>query len=236
MSSLSRSRRAKPEAAPAPELSEIRLTIPDALLAWAREPDRQIPWPHPYGDEAVALVQAAQEAPLLPDATERLLSRLDAIVSAAIAAGRGDLCLGFDLQTAEWLGLHLRLDTERGPLHIGPTPQRHRLPPEDQGNAPWLWTYREVRVVFEAKERAAVDLAWKAKQAFADVFPGAFIADLEHERVAAPCVACGLPAGSIMMTTAAGFEYHYTCWSEMTAPMPAHLAKMLRRAPKALQR
>lgn len=215
---------------PEPVLAEARLTIPDALIAWARDTDRQIAWSFPFGDEVATIL--ASPPPLMPDALERLLSRLDAIVSAAVAAGRSDLLTGFDLQSAEWLGLHIHAETSRGHLHVGPDPRTRSF---DGASEP-PWTYRELRVVFDAKEPAAVDLAWAAKQMLLDAFPEARIAELEQDKPIAYCVACGLPAGSVMLSTDAGDEYHAKCWSEMVAPLPEHLREMLKKAPKAKAR
>ena len=213
-----------------PELREARLTIPDALIAWARETDRQISWPHAYGNEVAAIL--ASVAPLMPDTLERLLSRLDAIVSAAVAEGRSDLLVGFDLQTAEWLGLHIHVETARGHLHVGPDPRTRSF---DGASEP-PWTYRELRTVFDAKEPAAVDLAWAAKQMLNDVFPTSRIDELEQDKPITYCVACGLPAGSVMMSTDGDDEYHASCWSEMTAPLPDHLRELIKKAPKAKAR
>jgi hypothetical protein len=218
--------------APEPELREARLTIPDALIAWARDTDRQIAWPHPYGHEVAAILAAAVDSPLMPDALERLLSRLDFIVSAAITAGRSDLLTGFDLQTAEWLGLHIHVETARGHLHVGPDPRTRSF----EGASEPPWTYRELRIVFDAKEPAAVDLAWAAKQMLNDVFPTSRIDELEQDKPIVTCVACGLPAGSVMMATDSGDEYHAKCWSEMTAPLPDHLRELIKKAPKAKAR
>lgn len=228
MSTLSRSRH-RAAANPEPILAEATLTIPDALIAWAQDSARQLAWAHPYGQEVAALIAQAAEAPLPPEGTSRLLNRLEAVASAAIAEGRGDLLLGLDLQTAERLGLHIRVETPRGPLHIGPDP-RSRL---FEGMREPAWTFSEVRLVVEAAATEAVDLAWKAKQMLMEVFPGARIDSLEHDRIEAPCSACGGPARSVMLSTDGGFSYHYHCWSEMTAPMPEHLVKLLRKAPRA---
>lgn len=224
----SRSRSAK-RYVPPPELAEARLTIPDALVEWAQDNDRQIAWPRPFGNDVAEILAAAKDSPLMPDALDRLLSRLDAIVSAAIREGRSDLLVGFDLQTAEWLGLHYRVETARGPMHIGPDPRTKSF---DGASEP-PWTYHEVRVVFDAKERAAVDLAWKAKELLLDAFPEARIAALEQDKPIGYCVACGQPAGSVMMSTDAGDEYHARCWSEMVAPLPEHLRELAKKAPKA---
>lgn len=228
MSTAVRSRR-KPAPPPEPIIEEHRHTIPDALIAWAQETDRQLQWPRPYGDEAAALLRAGAEDGLTPDAAERLMSRLDFIASAAVSAGRPDLLLGFDLLTAEWLDMHIKVETPRGLLHIGPDPKRRTF---DGGREPG-WTYREIRIVTDAAERAAVDLAWAAKEVMRGAFPSARIADVVLDRVPVPCAACGLPPGPVMLTTEAGNEYHYPCWSELTAPMPEHLRKILRKAPKA---
>lgn len=214
--------------APPPELAEARLTIPDALVAWAQDTDRQIGWTRPFGNEVAEILRDALEDPLMPPALERLLSRLEAIVSAAIREGRSDLLTGFDLQTAEWLGLHIHAETPRGHLHIGPDPRTQAF----DGKAEPPWTYREIRVVYDAKGRAAVDLAWKAKELLLETFPDARIDSLEHDPPVVTCLACGKPAGSVMMAVDGGGEYHARCWIEMTSPMPEHLVKILKKAPK----
>jgi hypothetical protein len=215
---------------PPPELREARLTIPDALVAWARETDRQIAWARPFGDEVAAIL--AEPQPLMPNVLAVLLNRLDAIVSAAIGEGRSDLLGGFDLQTAEWLGLHVHIETARGHLHVGPDPRTRSF----EGASEPPWTYNELRVVFDAKEPAAVDLAWKAKQMLLEVFPQARIEELVFDKPITICVACEQPAGGVMLTTNAGDEYHAKCWSEMVAPLPEHLRAMLKKAPKAKAR
>lgn len=214
-------RRAKPP----PETREARLTIPDALVAWAQDAERQMRWAHPYGQEVAALLQAAQDAPLPPDATERLLSRLDALVSAARAEGRRDLLVGFDLQTAEWLGLHIHAETPRGHLHVGPDPSSCSR----EGAMEPPWTYSEIRVVYDAatnpllsasEAKSAVDLAWRAKELLVGIFPEARFESLELNRPLTRCLACGEVATGVMMATDGGCEYHTKCWSEMTSRPP----------------
>lgn len=223
----------RPPTRPAVQLSDVRLTIPGELLDWACKPDQQLPWARPYGDEARALVEQAAAAPLSPDATERLLSRLEAIAHAAVDAKRSDLLIGLDLQTAEWLDLHVHVDTPHGRLHIGPDP---RTVPRDDVAEP-LWTYREVRIVVDAESAVAVDVACKAKALLLgdDAFPTARIGALTQRTAVPLCAACGSPATSAMMATDYGDEYHWQCWSELTSPMPEHLREILKKAPKAKQ-
>lgn len=222
--SAARSRAQKLEA----DLTESKLVIPDALVAWAQDTERQINWPAPYGHHVAALLKQASEAPLMPSDLERLLSRLDAIVSAAVAAGRSDLLVGFDFQTAEWLGLNIHAETKRGHLHIGPDPRTQAF----EGAPEPPWTYAEARLVVEAREPAAVDLAWRTKELLLDVFPEARITSIEHEPELSPCVACGKPGGNVMMATDGG-EYHPRCWAEMTAPTPEHLRELAKKGSKA---
>lgn len=211
-----------------PELTETVLTIPDALLEWAQDPTRQIHWPRPYGQDVATLVGKARDAPLGPDDLARLLARLDGIVAAALKEGRGDLLLGFDMQTAEWLALSYHAQTRRGALHVGPDPATR--PIEDAPSPPW--TYSEVRVVYDAHSDAATDLAWQAKELLRESFPDARIAFLVFDQPDTVCAACGKTSTSVMITTDSGAEYHSACWSEMIAPTPERVLKLLRKAPK----
>ena len=225
-----RSRSRARVAEPVGHLTETVLTIPDALLAWAQEPDRQIAWARPFGQEVATMVSDAKTTPLPPQDTERLLSRLDALAGAAVREGRSDLLVGFDFQTAEWLGLNFHVETDRGKLHIGPDP---RTRPTESPEPPW--TYSEVRAVIDAKAREAVDLAWQAKELLVELFPGARIDSVTFDAPEVLCLACGKPATNVMLATDGG-EYHTRCWSDLTAPLPEHLKEMARKSPKAKPR
>jgi len=227
--SRSKSTKARRPGPPPPPLIEARLTIPDALLAWANDNDRQIAWARPYGRDVAELLE---RAPLGLADTEALLSRLDAIVSAALAEGRSDLLVGFDLQSAEWLGLHVHVETKNGPMHVGPDPQTRPFPNAIEPP----WTYSEVRVIYDAKRERpdmTIDHLFAVKAALHEVFLGARIDGFESEQVERVCLACGKPVSSVMMRTVSGDEYHSKCWSEMTSPLPEHLRELLRKTPKA---
>lgn len=213
--------RAKPSrkeqlAAKLTERIEVHLTIPDALIAWAADPGRQVDWPAAYGQQVTEILARAKTATLSHDDLERLLSRLDFVVSMARSDGRNDLLEGFDLQTAEWLGLEFKLDTPRGPMHIGPDPATRSIAdaPEPQ------WTFREVRTLFDAHEKEALDLAWRVKALIFKAFPHARITSLERDKPTRFCVTCGKPSGNVMVETLDGFEYHPKCWSQVTGSGP----------------
>jgi hypothetical protein len=201
---------------------ESHLTIPDALVTWALDPERQMHWPRAYGNDIQEILERAKSAHLSSDDLERLLSRLEAVVTAAKDDGQENLFVGFDLQTAEWLGLEFHVETPRGPMHIGPDPATQHRPdmPEPQ------WSFREVRVLFDAGEKEALDLAWAAKRLLFKVFPNARITSLEHDLPVRFCIACGEVAGDVMVETTDGFEYHSKCWSRATSSGPRAEAKV----------
>jgi hypothetical protein len=230
MAYKSAARRSSKTHAPA-DLTETVLTIPDALLAWALEPGRQVHWSFPFGQEVATMVEDARDTPLRPEDTERLLSRLDGLVSAAVKEGRQDLLVGFDFQTAEWLGLNFHVETERGPMHIGPDPRTRPF----EGSPQPQWTYSEVRAVVDHRSREAASVAWAAKALLAEAFPESRISVMTLDAPEVLCVACGKPSSSVMMATDAG-EYHGRCWSALTAPLPEHLRELLRKSPKASTR
>ncbi len=234
MSQLSRSRSRYFKKAKVPPFTlDHELTIPDPLLAWGKDPSRAMHWARPWAEEVEQIIA---KAPLDVTGTETLLSRLEGLVGEAVKAGRADLLGGLDMQTAEWLGLRLVVESEHGPIRIGPDPWSQQFAGAKQPE----WTYGEVRAVMTANDPAATRAAIKAKEVLLALFPldvpenefvSARIGAVFHEDHTLSCVACTGPFGPVSLRTEAG-GYCWDCWSELTSPMPEHLRKLRARAPK----
>jgi len=252
MSRLSRTRTTRSAPQREQQTAEHTLTVPDALLAWAREPAQALRMPRQFAAEVDSLLRAPQ--PLTVEQTDVLLNRLEPIASLAVRDKRHDLLTGLDLQTAEWLGLTFVHETERGTMTVGPDPRSQAFAgaPEPE------WTYAEVRAVVDAAEghldaAGAVQTAARAKAMLREVFGAAADErgydedghfseggrDLAEARIGSvasvgplACLACAKTLGRVSLTTDAG-SYCMKCWSELASPMPEHLAKILRNAPKA---
>jgi hypothetical protein len=185
------------------------LTIPDALLDWAREPDRAIRFARPWVAEIEAILA---EAPLNAAQFATLLDRLDALLSEAVGAGRHDLLLGFDIVTAEHLGL--TYDFGNGD-RVGPGER---------------WSYGELRALLGTSDpRSALEAARAAKELLADVFPQLPIgAIFEPEADADACSGCGDKGCTVMLQLESGNHYCTRCWLEISTPGP----KLVQRGSK----
>jgi hypothetical protein len=81
------------------------LQIPQPLLDWGKQDEVAIHFAMPWAHEVEEILQRAGDRTCGPKTTDTLLSRLEGLVGEAMRAERTDLLVGFDLFTAEWLGL-----------------------------------------------------------------------------------------------------------------------------------
>ena len=217
-------------APPPPNRAESTLTVPDELLEWGRAPERVVTWSRDWAREVADLAARSLEAPLDEKATERFLSRLEALVVEAIRAGRPDLLTGLDVQTAEWLGLQYAFTLADGtPLTIG-----------SEGQFGWS----EVRVLTEAFQHATLAkqlreegsggdgwpepdglgrLAVRGLGLVREVFPSARVSEARPVASFA-CVACGTEEGSTRVEVDGGALYCSACWSAKTEAAPSQRA------------
>jgi len=177
---------------------EATVKIPDELLVWGDS--QQLAWLRPWSSEVREMLALPQ--PLAPEQTERLLSRLEALVHEAVVASRQDLVLGLDLFTAELLGMSVTFDSPHGKVEVG-------------RNA--AWAYHELTVVMGASEpKAAAKAAAKAKALLADEFPGVRISGVfrqEDEK----CTVCGDDVSeSTALIEMEGGLICRGCWQYMT--------------------
>lgn len=177
----------------------ILLEVPEELLRWADAPEVAVTLTRPFASDVRAILAKGD---LSRAETRTLLARLDGLVTAALAAGRGDLLLGFDTFTADWLGLRYGVDTGLGRLEVG----------RDAA-----WTFHELNLAHAAGREGAV-FAWNAKALCNDVFPGVRITEIGMPTVA-PCSSCGEGDFSVMMASESG-QYCRRCWNMMTTPPP----------------
>lgn len=194
-------RREKREEQKLPSIHE--LTVPDELIAWGKQPEVARSWAAPFAHEAERLMR--QRDVLQHDEVERLLSLLEGICREAIRAGRQELLLGFDIFTADWLGLRYTFDTADGPVTLG----------RDV-------TYRELHTIIESGVSAdGVSFARRCKELVSDVFPQAKIgAILPEQETSEPCVGCGQSVSAVMLKMEGGSQYCSSCWSDMTRRWP----------------
>ena len=177
------------------------ITIPDALLAWARTPDAAIRMSVDYAQKIDALLSDSDT--LAPPATIRLLDLLEGLCNEAIRHDQHDLLTGFDTFTAEWLGLHFTLSDS---TTIG-----------RNGD----WTFQEVGAVLDCQTPdGAMRAAMAVKDLVSAVFPEARIGAIIDAETAEPpsCVGCGTSDASIMLTLETGGEYCRSCWTDLTTP------------------
>lgn len=209
------------------ELAVSTLHVPDALLDWGRDPARAIHFSRDWVSDIEAILRSADEEPLDWHDAERLLSRVEGLAVDAILAGRGDLLLGLDVQTAEWLRLSVSIETAHGTMRVG--------------LGPGAWSWRELRAVWAGAsaprepdgpdpDRAAA-IAWKAKELLSEVFPEARITGVApaHDQL---CDSCGTPCGSVTIVTESGGAQCSRCRVQMTGEVPEHLKKIMASAPK----
>jgi len=211
------------EPAPTPEPAVSTLVVPDALITWGREPERAMGWSRDYAREVAELAARGREHPLSETDAERLLSRLEALAVEAVRAGRGDLLVGIDVQTAEWLRLSCEFPFDGQRVSVG-----------RDGTFSWS----EVRVLSSAFESARANeiegspdpakiarAAVRAKNLVSQVFSDATIFALEPETDEAPCASCGAPLPSVRIATESDFVYCSPCWrskieADPTLPTP----------------
>lgn len=179
------------------------LYIPDELIAWGKDPGVAVRFRRPWAHATESLIA---QAPLDATGLRRLLARLEGLVSEALRANRADLCLGFDVQTAAWLGLKVSFDAGSRRVVLG-------------RDGDYTWT--EMDLLFEAgRPEEALRAAEEAKSLLGQVFPGARISAMmppEVEREV--CVACGEPNTTLLVDTDAG-SYCRRCWVGMTSAGP----------------
>jgi hypothetical protein len=174
------------------------ITIPDALLDWARTPDVAIHMSVDYANQIDDLL--SDNDTLTPSETIRLLNLLEGLCFEAIRHDQHDLLLGFDTFTAEWLGLHYTLSDN---TIIG-----------RNGD----WTFQEVGAVLDCQTpEDAMRAAMAVKDLVSAVFPEARIGAIIDAETAEPaCAGCGTSDAGIMLTLETGGEYCRSCWTDLT--------------------
>lgn len=201
--------------APPPPVEAIStLTVPDALIAWGRDPERAVQWPRDWAREVAELADASTRRPLTEREGEVFLSRLEALVCEAIRADRPDLLTGLDMQTAEWLGLSYSFPFDGQQLTIG------------KGG---VFSWSEVRVLtsaFQAATKARETgvqgpelsalprAAVRVKSLLAAVFPDAEIGEVRPDEEDFACASCGEVGSSVKITTDYGAVHCSPCWRE----------------------
>jgi hypothetical protein len=204
------------------------LIIPDELLAWGSDPEVTRRW---ADKQLVATIQSLidqadlQEAPLEPDATEKLLACIESLVGSAVAAGRVDLLVGIDLATAEWLDLRFIARRADGrPFVIA-----------RDGD----YTPREMRLILGVDDpKAAAALAEQAKAllveaGFEETIDGPVRIDDVTADQDRTCGTCGDPLGSVMLCLEGEMRWCVRCYSVMTNPLPEHIRKIAAGVSKA---
>lgn len=187
------------------------ITISDELLAWGRDPEVATHFAKPWAHEIEALCKAAQQQSraLTERETDRLINMLEALIAEAIRRGRGDLAIGVDMFTAEWLGLRYSFQLDDG----------RRIEIGEGGK----YTWSEMRQVMATDDpKAAIVFLDSVKDLLADSFPGARLTDLHRNRhpdAEAPgdvipevCGSCGQEGSRVMLITDTGTSYHMRCW------------------------
>lgn len=201
----------------APPSAESTLTVPDALLDWGSDPTRVVSWSRDWSREVRDLASRSLDSPLGDKDTQKLLARLEALVVEAIRAGRPDLLLGLDMQTAEWLGLNYSFEDTSG----------RRLSFGSEGAFGWA----EVRVLTEAFKCATLAKQLRAEGSGGEGWPepeglGALALHLLMVREEFPsariaeagppasfaCEVCGDTGGVTRIEVAPGVFYCRACW------------------------
>ena len=198
------------------------LTIPDDLLAWASQPEVSVHFARPWAEEVTKILAEADDGvPLKGSAVERLLSRLEALCAEAIRHSRQELLLGFDLFTAEWLGLKYTFDIPgEPPLVFGRGAK---------------WDYQELHAVVESGVPASeVAHMTECKDLMASVFPGARIDAIfdPQKDSSGACDGCRTTDAIVMMTMEHGSQFCGTCWSAIVAENDEDVTTASEDAPK----
>lgn len=206
--------RRQPVQPPPPVEAVSTLTVPDALIAWGREPDRAMRWSRDWAREVAELAEASKRRPLTEREGEIFLSRLEALVCEAIHADRPDLLTGLDMQTAEWLGLSYSFPFDGQKLTVGRN---------------GLFSWSEVRVLTSAFQAARsareagiqapdpADLgrvAVRVKAMLAAAFPDAEIGEAEPEDEDSACASCGGVGFAVKIMTDYGAVHCSPCWRD----------------------
>jgi len=190
-------------------LPKHALTIPDELLAWAREPDVAIKLGGAYARDIDALLESGKV--LRTADTDRLITLLGMLCADAINAGRDDLLVGFDMLTAEWLGLKYTMPDNGSEVTIGRNER---------------WDYQELRVVLACPTpEKALAIGEEVKNLVADVFPDARISAIVvgDKTPAHECAGCGKSDATVMLNVNNASEYCRECWTSMTSVVPVDL-------------
>lgn len=174
------------------------LTIPDALLDWARTPDAAIRMRVDYARQIEELL--SDKETLAPRDTIRLLDLLEGLCCEAVLHNQDALLTGFDTFTAEWIGLHFTLSDNTVVGRNGD------------------WTFQEVGAVLDCQTpEDAMRAAMRVKDLVTVVFPDARIGAIIDATMTQPaCAGCGTSDASIMLTLETGSEYCRSCWSDLT--------------------
>lgn len=204
-------------AQPAPREEAVStLKVPDALIAWGREPDRAMRWSRDWAREVQELAEASERRPLTEQDGEIFLSRLEALVCEAIHADRPDLLTGLDMQTAEWLGLSYTFPFDGQRLTVG------------KGG---VFSWSEVRVLTSAFQAATTAresgghapdpsrlgrAAVRVKSLLSGVFPDAEISEIRPDEEDSACSSCGEGGFPVKITTDYGAVYCSPCWRDKT--------------------
>lgn len=192
-----------------------QLTIPDALIEWGKQPEVAVHFPRPWAHQVEEILSDKQ--PLKTKVTDRLLARLEALCHEAIRQDQGHLLLGFDLFTAEWLGLVFLWGDGDKTVSVG------------RGKD---WSYQEVRALIECPTGSeALGFCAEAKSLVSDVFPRARIGAIIDAQEAEPdvCASCGEADSLVMLTLDSGSRYCFRCWSILTNDEPPVERKKGRR-------
>jgi hypothetical protein len=182
------------------------LSVPDDLIRWGKDPEVAVHFASPWAHEVEELAFQSQVKPLDSKILKRFFSRLEGLCAAALQADRHELLLGFDMWTAEYLGLRYRFETSTGPVTLG---------------ARQDWTYGEMRVVLAASApKEAFERLVEAKRFLADVFPTARVESVSNEGPSVSCSGCGTVGGTAMVELTTGGAFCTNCWREIATPWP----------------
>lgn len=184
----------------------IVLSVPNILVAWGKDPEVAIHFASPWAHEVEELALQSHVRPLDGKVLNRFFARLEGLCAAALRAERHELLLGFDMWTAEYLGLRYRFETAAGLVTLG---------------ARQDWTYEEMRVVLAVSEpKEAFERMVEAKQFLAEVFPAARVESVTDAPLSDSCSGCGSVEGVARVGLKSGGMFCTTCWRGITTPWP----------------